>query len=346
MPAPPANARLTIDRAAIAANWRAFAAASRPAACGAAIKADGYGLGAREVAATVTAAGCRDLFVAHWAEVVALGPQPDGVRIAVLHGVMPQEMAVARASPAVPVLVTPGQVTAWKPTGRPCDVMIDTGMNRLGIAPDDALSGLLDGLTIDTLHGHLACAETPEHPLNAQQLARFVDIVARIPARRRAFANSAGVALGADYLFDLTRPGLGLAGAGVAPGSTPLAPVLALAARVIQCRTIPAGATVGYGATFTARRETRVAVAAIGYADGYVRALSNLGVARIDGITCPAAGRVSMDLTAFDVTDAPPLTEGDWLAIDFDIPAVATATGRSQYELLTGLGDRYQRDYR
>ena len=291
-------------------------------------------------------ARCRELFVAHWCEVDGLGALPADVRIAVLHGVMPGEMAAALAARAVPVLATAAQVAAWRPTGRPCDVMVDTGMNRLGLTPAEAISGLLDGLPVDTLHSHLACAETPEHPLNRRQLADFASLTAQVTARRYSLANSAGVALGQDYAFGLTRPGIGLFGGGPPPGPSPLAPVAGLAARVVQIRAVAAGATIGYGATFTAQRPLRLAVAAIGYADGYVRALGNCGSATIDGTRVPVAGRVSMDLTAFDVTDAPPIGEGDWLAIDFDLAATAVATGRSQYELLTGLGHRYTRFYR
>ena len=164
--AEPPLARLIVDTAALVANWHAFAAASEPATTGAAIKADGYGLGAIPVLRALANAGLRDAFVAHWAEVAALGPIPDGVRVAVLHGVMPSEMATALASPARPVLVTAGQVAAWRVTGRPCDVMVDTGMNRLGLTAAEAVSGLLDGLVIDTLHSHLACAEEPYHQQN------------------------------------------------------------------------------------------------------------------------------------------------------------------------------------
>ncbi len=346
MSLPPAPARLTVDCRAIVANWRALAAASPGAACGAALKADGYGLGAAPIAAALVAAGCRDIFVAHWHEVAALGPQPEGVRVAVLHGVATDAIAEALASRAVPVLATPAQVAAWRTTGRPGDVMVDTGMNRLGLSPAEALSELLDGLAIDTLHSHLACAEIPGHPMNARQRADFAALAQRLPARRYALANSGGIGLGSDYAFDLTRPGIGLFGGGRPPGPAPLAAVVALAARIVQLRDIPAGASVGYGATFTAQRPTRLATVALGYADGYPRALSNRGAARVGDVVCPLAGRVSMDLTIFDVTDAPPLVEGDWLDVDFDLAATAAASGRSQYELLTGLGARYARDWR
>ena len=339
-------ARLIVDTAALVANWRAFAAASGAATTGAAIKADGYGLGALGILHALAAAGLREAFVAHWAEVAALGPLPAGVRVAVLHGVLPGEIATALASPARPVLVTAGQVAAWRGTGRPCDVMIDTGLNRLGLTPDEAVSGLLDGLAIDTLHSHLACAEEPGHPQNALQRAAFADLVARIPAGRYALANSAGVGLGAGYHFDLTRPGIGLYGGGAAPGALALQPVARLSAPVIQLRDVAAGQTVGYGATFVARRRTRLAVVALGYADGYPRGASGQGRAWVDGIACPQVGRVAMDLTAFDVTDAPNLAEADAIEVAFDLATLSTASGRSEYELLTGLGHRYARDYR
>ncbi len=346
MTAPSPNARLTVDTAAIAANWRRFATAGGTAACGAAIKANAYGLGAHEIAATLIAAGCRDLFVAHWQEVAALGPLPTDVRLAVMHGVDAADMAFALAAPAVPVLITPAQIATWKPTGRPCDVMVDTGMNRLGISPTEALSGLLDGLALDTLHSHLACAEDRAHPQNERQRAAFANLAARIPARRHALANSGGIGLGPGYHFTLTRPGIGLYGGGPSPDSHPLAPVATLSARILQCRTIPPGHSVGYGATFTAARPTRLATVALGYADGYPRSLSNRGTARAEGVTCPLVGRVSMDLAIFDVTDAPHLTESSFLDVDFDLAATAAASGRSEYELLTGLGARYARIYK
>jgi alanine racemase len=346
MIAPLASAHLVVDTAALVANWRAFAAASAPAACGAALKADGYGLGAPGVLAALTAAGLRDVFVAHWAEVAALGAVPEAVRVAVLHGVAPTEMAIALASPARPVLVTPAQVAAWRETGRPCDVMIDTGMNRLGLAPEAALSGLLDGLDLDTLHSHLACGEEPRHPLNAVQCATFAALAARIPARRHALANSGGICLGSAYHFDLTRPGIGLYGGGAGPGGVPPAPVVAIAAPILQVRDVRVGASVGYGATFVATRPTRVAVAALGYADGYPRGASGAGFGRIGDYACPQVGRVAMDLMCFDVTDAPPCAEGEMIEVDFDLAALAATSGRSEYELLTGLGARYARSYR
>ncbi len=349
METPPPTARLTIDTGALVANWRTLAAAAAGADCGAAIKADGYGLGAPAVLAALARAGARDFFVAHWQEVTALGGLPAGVRLAVLHGFAPDQLAAALAWPAVPVLNTAAQVQAWRATGRPCDVMVDTGLNRLGLSPAEAVSGLLDGLTIDTLHSHLACAEMPGDPLNERQRAAFADIVARVPARRYALANSGGIGLGAGYRFGLVRPGIGLFGGGDGPNGGDLRRVAGLSAQILQIRQVEPGDSVGYGATFTARRPTRLATVAIGYADGYPRSLSDPPVsaaAMIAGIRCPLAGRISMDLASFDVTDAPTLAEGDWIDLDFDLARTAVAAGRTQYELLTGLGRRYARVYR
>jgi len=243
-------------------------------------------------------------------------------------------------------LNTAAQVALWRETGRAADVMVETAMNRLGLSD----LSVLDGMVVDTLHSHLACADVAEHPLNAAQLAAFcgaADALAGLGVRvgRRALANSPGIGLGADYHFDLTRPGIGIYGAGPSAMRERLAPVVAIEAPVLQVRDVPVGGSVGYGATFVAARPTRVAVTALGYADGYPRALAGHGFATVNGVRCPLIGRVSMDLTAFDVSDAGEVAEGDWLAVDFDVARVAAALGRAEYELLTGLGHRYVRVY-
>ncbi|WP_019832457.1 alanine racemase [Sphingomonas sp. PR090111-T3T-6A] len=334
--------RLTVDGDALAANWRWLRAQGGAAACGAAVKADGYGLGAREVVARLAREGCRDFFVSSWAEAVKLGRMPEGTTLSVLHGVREADMAPARAGFARPVLNSPEQVARWKAAGGGvCDVMIDTGMNRLGLRPDQI--GLLDGLAIETVMSHLACADEPDHPLNEAQRARFAEVAAGVPAQRLSLANSAGVCMGPDYGFDLTRPGLGLYG-GVprAEAQGHVRPVALVEAELIQHRTVPAGETVGYGATWTAPRDSRIAILNIGYADGYLRGFSNVGRVRAGDAWLPVVGRVSMDLLAVDATGHD-VGEGDWLALDPDLPEAARRSGLSQYELLTGLGRRYQR---
>lgn len=335
-------ARLRLSGAALVANWRDFATAVGPAICGAAIKADAYGLGARDVLQRLAAAGCRQFYVAHWHEVPPLLPLPDGVTLSVLHGVTAAELPAALQLPARPILMTAGQAMLWRQTGRQCEAMIDTGMHRLGLPPAEAAAALA-GMEIAVLHSHLACADTPGHPMNAAQRADFVALAAQIPAGRLGLANSAGVVLGPDYHFDIVRPGIGLFGGGLLPSGRPARSVASMAARILQVRDVPAGASVGYAAAFVARRPSRIATVALGYADGYARGLSGAGWATVDGVRCPAAGRISMDLTSFDITDAPPLAEGDWLDIPFDAEAMAALTGRSSYELLVALGQRFDR---
>ncbi|MCW5647210.1 MAG: alanine racemase [Sphingopyxis sp.] len=341
----PPPLRLRLDSAALVANWRWLAALSGPAACGAAIKADGYGLGACEVLALLAAAGCRDFFVAHWSEAAALMPLPTGVALSVLHGVGESDMVAARMLPARPVLNSVEQVRRWREAGEGqlCDVMVDTGMNRLGLRVEEALGGALDGLMIETLHSHLASADE-DSDQNARQLAAFRTLRERIPARRYSLANSAGICLGADYVFDLTRPGIALYG-GIprVEAAEQIRQVVFPEARILQVRSVAAGESVGYGATWTAPRDSRIAVANLGYADGYLRCHAGRGGATWQGRRLPLVGRVSMDLTAFDVSAVDGLDEGDWVAIDYDLAETAARTGLSQYELLTGLGRRFGR---
>jgi len=339
--APPAL-RLTIDGDALAANWRWLKARGGAADCGAAVKADGYGLGAKQTVARLVREGCRDFFVSNWAEAAALGPLPEGCALSVLHGVREADMPAALGSAARPVLNSPEQVARWKAAdGGPCDVMVDTGINRLGLRPEDI--GCLEGLRIETLMSHLACADEADSAMNERQRAAFAEIVARVPARRASLANSAGVCMGAYYAFDLTRPGLALYG-GVPRGEAEghIRAVALVEAEVLQVRDVPAGETVGYGATWTAQRDSRLAILNIGYADGYFRGFSNSGQVRAGDRRLPVVGRVSMDLIAVDATDAE-VRERDWLAVDPDLAEAARRSGLSQYELLTGLGRRYQR---
>jgi alanine racemase len=334
--------RLTVDRSAIQENWRWLQdRAGVPA--GAAVKADGYGLGAREAAQALYQAGCRNFFVSTWAEAEALGPLPVGSTTVVLHGVARDDVEAATALPARPCLNTPEQVARWKEIApaKPCDIMIDTGINRLGLRPTEI--GVLDGLTIETLHSHLACGDE-DSPLNDMQLERFRAVISAVPARRYSMANSAGVCLGRDYSFDLVRPGLSLYG-GIprdeAEGN--VRNVVRVDAQIVQRRMIPRGETCGYGATFTAQEDTEAAILNIGYADGYLRGFSSRGSAFSGEYALPVLGRVSMDLIAVGVDAAPQLKEGDWVELDYDLPSASRQSGLSQYELLTTLGDRFER---
>lgn len=333
--------RLRLDGDALAANWRLLDAMSGSAACGAAVKADGYGLGAREVTARLLDAGCRDFFVSSWAEARALGGL--AASVSVLHGVRAEDMAGERPANARPVLNTAAQVARWRDAGGgPCDVMVDTGMNRLGVSVDEVAAGLLDGLAIETLMSHLACADE-DVAMNAVQRGALAGLRGRTSAKRLSLANSAGVALGADYGFDLTRPGLSLYGGVQVAALSAIRQVVTPEAQILQRRRVLAGETIGYNATFIAPAAMEVAVINLGYADGYLRSMEGFGTAQ-GGL--PLLGRISMDLIAIGVDAAPSLSEGDWIALDYALPAVATKAGRSQYEMLTGLGPRFDRVWR
>jgi alanine racemase len=334
--------RLTIDRSAIQSNWRWLRERAGVAA-GAAVKADGYGLGARETTEALIEAGCRDFFVSTWAEAEALDNLPETVSLLVLHGVGPSDVEAALRLCARPCLNTVEQVARWKEIApdHDCDVMVDTGINRLGLRPTEI--DCLDGLNINTLHSHLACADEDD-PLNEMQLERFRAVVSAVSAKRYSFANSAGICLGRDYSFDLVRPGLALYG-GVprAEAEGSIRQVARVEAQIVQRRTIPAGESCGYGATFIAKEDTEAAILNIGYADGYLRGFSGSGSAFVGEYALPVLGRVSMDLIAVAADAAPGLKEGDWVEIDYDLPSASKQSGLSQYELLTTLGSRFER---
>lgn len=334
--------RITISRAALGSNWRWLADYAGVAA-GAAVKADGYGLGAGDAVEALLEVGCRDFFVSTWAEAEALSHLPADVGLVVLHGVGPDDVGAASRLPARPCLNTLEQVARWKDMapGRPCDVMIDTGMNRLGLRPTEI--GVLDDLSIDTLHSHLACADEDD-PLNDLQLQRFRAVIGAVSAKRYSFANSAGIGLGRDYSFDLVRPGISIYG-GIqrAEFEGHIRQVARVEAQIVQRRTIPAGESCGYGATFVAKEDSEAAILNIGYADGYLRGFSSRGSAFVGEYALPVLGRVSMDLIAVGCDAAPQLKEGDWVEIDYDLPSASRQSGISQYELLTALGSRFER---
>lgn len=335
--------RLAIDGDALAANWRWLADRSGGAACGAAIKADGYGLGAAQVMERLALAGCRDFFVSNWGEAMALAPLFEGLSLSVLHGVRAEDMQLALAGLARPVLCTPDQVARWRSAdGGPCDVMIDTGMNRLGLDWRADLVGLTTGLRIETLMSHLASSDD-DSPLNALQRDRFAAIAAVVPARRASLANSAGICLGPKYAFGLTRPGLALYGGIPCAAASGIRPVVTPQAQILQRRRVIGGESIGYNATFLASADMEIAILNLGYADGYLRSFSDRGAAYAGGARLPVVGRVSMDLLAVDVSARPDLAEGEWVDIDYRLPEAARQSGLSQYELLTGLGSRFDR---
>jgi alanine racemase len=265
---------------------------------------------------------------------------PEGCSLSVLHGVRAEDMGAALSGIARPVLNSVEQVARWRDaSGGECDVMVDTGMNRLGLGTRDLAA--LDGLSVNVLMSHLASADE-ETTQNAAQLKAFAALGSAVRAQRMSLANSAGIFLGPDYAFDLTRPGLALYGGIPVPGARGvIGQVVRPEAQIIQRRRIAAGDKVGYNATFVAERAVELAILNIGYADGYLRGFSGRGTA--GGGQFPVIGRVSMDLIAVCVDAEPGLREGDWIEIDYALPSASTASGLSQYELLTGLGRRFDR---
>ena len=343
-----ASGQLTIDLAALARNWRALDAASGPGVeTGAVVKANGYGLGAGPVARSLAAAGARRFFVAIAEEGPALrevlGEAPE---IYVFSGHMPGDAELIGELDLIPLLNSIDQLTRHVEAlpGRPFGVQLDSGMNRLGLEPEEwrAVRNIVLPAGPRLLMSHLASADEPGSAQNAAQLASFRTMTEGVDAPR-SLAATGGTLLGPDYHFELTRPGIGLY------GGAPFAeaePVVALSLPVIQTRLVRAGESVGYGATWTARQDTLVATVAAGYADGLDRHLSNVGTLWSGGTPCPILGRVSMDLIGCDVTALPEFP--DWLDVlcpAQGIDALAEATGTIGYEVLTTLGRRYARRY-
>lgn len=354
---------LTIDLAALAANYRLLRDRAAPAVCSAVVKADGYGLGAATVAPVFYGEGCRHFFVAHLDEALELKQalRPD-VAIYILNGLPPGAEAECAAAGLIPVLNGMEQVARWAAEARrlrrplPAVLQVDSGMSRLGLPAADVarIAGepqLLDGIRLLYVMSHLACADQPDHPLNARQLEAFRAARAAFPGVPASLANSAGIFLGPDYHFDLVRPGASLYG--LAPAldrPNPMERVVTLHAKVIQTREIAAGDVVGYGATFRAERPTRVATIALGYGDGWPRALSGRGAAWYEGTRLPFLGRVSMDSITIDVSALPPglPQAGDLVELlgpHQSADEVAAQCGTIGYEILTSLGRRHHRRY-
>lgn len=343
--APPPTLRLRVDTDALAANWRVLDAMSGTAQAGAAVKADCYGLGVKRCVPALHRAGARNFFVAHWSEVAGVAAHVDPRSISVLHGLMGEDDALyARAVGARPVINSLRQARLWRDSGGgPCDVMVDSGINRLGVAIADVGEPLLQQLEIVTLMSHLANADE-DSAMNARQLLAFQQAKEVIPHQRLSLANSAGIALGADFTFDLTRPGLSLYG-GIPRGEQRgvIRQVAFPQAAIMQIRQLSAGDRVGYNGEFTAERAMRAGVISLGYADGFLRSWGAKGALEHRGRALPLLGKVSMDMVVVDLTQAPELGEGDWLDVPYYLPEAAAISGLSQYELLTVLGQRFAR---
>lgn len=363
VPADSTGVLLTVDLDALAENYRRLDRLSDRATCAAVVKANAYGLGIARVAPALHRAGCRTFFVATFAEATGLRDILDAngqdAEVFVLNGISVRDATLAQERRLVPVLNSLEDVSAWRTStaGQPeVAIHVDTAMSRLGLpivaaAHLLAESDLHEDLHVTALLSHLACSEQPDHPLNRQQLERFTALREGLPPLRAGVANSSGIFLGPEFRFDLVRAGVALYGANPTPNRpNPMSEVINLKGKIIQTRQIDRGMTVGYGAAFTASRPMRLATVPVGYADGYARALGNRGLGEIGGVRVPVVGRVSMDLTVFDVTD---------VAHDIAVPGgviqliggaasldeVAEAAGTISYEILVRLGPRLERSY-
>lgn len=340
--APPPSLRLTVGVQALAANWRSLDRLSGAGCAGAAVKADCYGLGVETCVPVLRDAGCKTFFVAHWSEVAAVATHVPAHQIAVLHGPLSEaDCAYARGVGAVPVINSLEQAQLWNASGGgPCHLMVDTGMNRLGIALAQLGDPAIAALDVDILMSHLASADeqTAMNRMQAELLGEAAEVIAH---QRLSLANSAGIALGEAYAFDLTRPGIALYG-GVPRGELAgqILPVASVEAQLLQCRQLAPGDAVGYNGTFIANTHMRVGTVSIGYADGFLRLRGPGNALFAQGRRLPILGKVSMDMVVVDLAEAPDLAMGDWLTVPWDINDAAQQNILSPYELLTTIGRR------
>lgn len=359
-----AAARVTIDTGAIVANWWTLAKLSGQAETGAVLKADAYGLGPGPVARALQSAGCRTFFVASVAEGVDLRAVLPQVRIFVLSGFWPGWEAPLIAANLIPVLASPEQLAAFRAMGRdhPFALNFDTGMNRLGFPIDDTVDLAAMAERPVMVMSHLACSDERDHPLNIRQWESFQEVRRSFQGVESSLASSGAIFLGRDCHCDLTRPGIALYGGEPISGEpNPMQPVVHAEARILQIRQAKAGEFVSYGATHTLTRDSRLAIVGAGYADGWQRSMSGSGVRLRDAVKeggygfvagrkARIVGRITMDLTTFDITDLPEneVRTGDYVSLfgnGITLDEAARSAGTIAYELLTGLGKRYERRY-
>ncbi|TPL93413.1 alanine racemase [Mesorhizobium sp. B2-3-12] len=356
-----AGAILTIDLGAIRENYRRLKALLGGARCAGVVKADGYGLGARQVASALAEEGCGIFFVALLAEGIALRKAIGaGPEIYVLNGLPPGSEPEAVAAGLCAVINSGAQLEAWRAAARrvgrtlPAAIQVDSGMSRLGMAPAEieAVAGdaaAFDGIGVRYVMSHLACADEPRHPANEQQRLAFERLRALLPEAPASLANSSGIFLGQSYHYDLARPGAALYGINPTPAEpNPMLPVVRLQAKVAQTRDVEKGTGIGYGHTYHADGPLSLATISFGYADGWLR--RSASAAWFEGVRLPFLGRVSMDSIILDISALPPgkLGEGDLVELLGPSQSVDDAAGHAGtigYEILASLGTRFHRHY-
>ena len=350
--------RLTIDLRALAGNWRQLAGRAGPAETAAAVKADAYGLGIEAVVPALLQAGCRSFFVAHFSEALRVrAVAPDAV-IYVLNGLPPQGCSAFHTLDLRPVLGSLDEIAEWlahSPQDAPAALHVDTGLNRLGLSPPE-MALLPKNFRPALVMSHFVASEIPGDPINLRQIATFRAVRDMIPDVPASLCNSSGLFLpaGKEITFDMVRPGYALYGGNPTPGApNPMREVVRLEARLIQLREVESGVSVGYNAQWYARRPSIIATVSLGYADGYLRSGGATaeqvgGKALVNGVECPLAGRISMDLITIDVTDVPGVRRGDWAVLvggGLALDDVADRLHTNGYEVLTSLGRRHERVY-
>jgi alanine racemase len=361
------NGVLTVDLDALVANWRKLEKTAVPAECSAVIKANAYGCGIEPVAHALAKAGCKTFFVATPDEAAVARKVVPSAALYVLNSFIQNTGDAYAKIDARPVIGDLNELAEWdvfcRRTGWAggAAIHIDTGIQRLGLTVAEA-QGLIPRINagdhgISLVMSHLACAESLNHPMNARQLAAFRTIASEFSSVPASLSNSSGIFLGSAFQFDMVRPGAALYGVNPTPeADNPMLPVVDLRARILQIRDVERGESVGYGGNWTARRPTRLAILAAGYADGYFRAGSSNDGTRgaevmVAGKRCPVAGRISMDLMAVDVTDLEKnaVRRGHMATLigeGITVDELAHHFGTIGYEVLTSLGSRYARDYK
>lgn len=356
---------ITVDLGAIARNWKALDTISGRALTGAVVKADAYSLGIKAVSRTLYSAGARFFFVATPDEGMALREALPLAHIFVLNGLVPRTARDYAAYNLMPVLASMGQLTEWldfclnRGAAAPAALHFDTGFNRLGFRVKEAelVKREIEQPRFEPqmIMSHFACADQPSHEMTRKQNGLFQGVLNLFPNIPASLANSAATMTSKDYHYDMVRPGIAVYGGRAVNGRpNPMANVIRMEAPILQIKEARVGETVGYGAQYRLRRDTRIAVISIGYADGFFRSLSGIGgqvggKVALNGALAPVIGRVSMDMTAIDITDVPGFIQpgdqvevlGDSVTIDDQADAARTIG----YEILTTLNGRFQRQY-
>ncbi len=348
------GAVLTIDLGALARNYQTLKNQLNSGELAAVVKANAYGLGVNEAAQALANAGCECFFVATLEEGIELRNLLPKASIHIFHGVLPGTADDLAAHNLIPILNSIDQIEEWRTQAEHrAGLHIDTGMSRLGLTPAEGENAAerLEGFNINLVMSHLACADEPANPKNQEQLAQFNKLRSLMPAAPASLAASSGIYLGSEFHLNLSRAGVSLYGVNPMPGrSNPMAQVVRLQAKILQVRSVDTPQTVGYGATHQATKPAKIATLGIGYADGYLRSLSNSATAFIGENEVPVVGRISMDLTTIDVTNIPdaelaPGTLVDLIGPNNPVDQVASQAGTIGYEILTSLGQRYERRY-